>query len=114
MSRYQQIRVRVEPYYKKGLDRDFPRLHRLLCGLQPELEQESPSLYHLAPLLVHLGQKTDLEPGVELALAHHGRTILSLRAQVEERISQWKLGEAEKLLNDLDDAFEALESELPA
>ncbi len=114
MSRYQQIRVRVEPYYKKGLARDFPRLFDLLAPLQPGLAEKGPALYHLAPLLVRLAQDCQLEPAVARALEHHGRVIASLRAEIEERISGWKLGAAEKLLNDLDDAFEALENELPA
>lgn len=113
MSRYQQIRVHIEPYYQKGLADDFPKLHRLLCSLDSCLEKESPSLYALVPDLVHLSQMSDLAPGTAEALDHHGRTIISLHKQVEEAISAWKLGEAEKLLNDMEDAFTDLERELP-
>lgn len=115
MSRYQQIRVRVEPVYAKSLAKDFPRLFRLFSGLDPDLIKTDPAppLYDLVHYLVHLSQLSDLDPGVSQALGLYGQGIVTLRREIEEAIGSWKLGRAEKLLNDLEDDFIALENELP-
>jgi hypothetical protein len=115
MSRFQQIRVRVEPVYEKGLAKDFPRLYALFCGLDPELAEAEPKppLYDLVHYLVHLSQQTDLDPAVSQAIGQYGQGIVNLRRQIEEAIGSWKLGQAEKLLNDLEDDFLALEKDLP-
>ncbi len=115
MSRWQQIRVRVEPMYKKGLAKDFPRLFRLFSGLDPDLAEAEPAppLFDLVHHLVHLSQLGDLDPAVEQAIARHGQGLVDLRRRIEDAIGSWKLSQAETLLNDLDDGFLALEKDLP-
>jgi hypothetical protein len=115
MSRFQQIRVRVEPVYEKGLAKDFPRLYTLFCRLDPDLAKADPAppLYDLVHYLVRLSQQTDLDPGVSQAINLHGQGIVDLRRKIEEAIGTWKLGQAEKLLNDLEDDFMAFEKDLP-
>ena len=115
MSRLQQIRVRVEPVYAKSLAKDFPGLYRLFSGLDPDLAKTDPAppLYDLVHHLVHLSQLSDLDPGVSQAINLYGQGIVTLRREIEEAIGSWKLGRAEKLLNDLEDDFIALENELP-
>lgn len=112
MSRFQQIRVRIEPVYKKGLAKAFPNVQRVLSGVDNRLLEESPSLYDLVPVLVHLSQYTDLEPVVSRAVAAHGERIVQLRRQIDEKIGGWRLSEAETLLNDLEDAFQDLDKDL--
>ena len=115
MSRFQQIRVRVEPVYEKGLAKDFPRLFALFCGLDPDLAEADPAppLYDLVHHLVHLSQQPDLDPAVSQAVNQYGQGIVDLRRKIEEAIGTWKLGQAEKLLNDLEDDFLAFEKDLP-
>jgi hypothetical protein len=115
MSRYQQIRVRVEPVYEKSLAKDFPRMFALFCGLDPELAEADPAppLYDLVHHLVRLSQQTDLDQGVSQAINQYGQAIVDLRRKIEEAIGTWKLGQAEKLLNDLEDDFLAFEKDLP-
>ena len=114
MSRYQQIRVRVEPFYPpQGLAKAFPKLQRLLSGLDNRLITDSPPLNDLAPLLVDLSQDKGLDPAVERAVGAHGPRILDLHRRINEAIGGWKLSAAETLLNDLEDAFSALEKDLP-
>jgi hypothetical protein len=112
MSQYQQIRVRVEPVYQKGLAEDFPRLHRLLAALDNRLMSESPALYDLVPTLVRLSQQTDLAPEVAAAVAAQGQAIVGLWQRIEEALSGWRLSEAERLLNNLEDAFLDMEHAL--
>lgn len=112
MSRWQQIRVRIEGVYKKGWGRDFPNLYRVLTGLDNGLLNQDPPLYDLVPYLVRLSQEPDLEPGLAEALHHYGPQIIGLHRQISEAIGGWKLGQAEKLLYELEDNFVELEKEM--
>lgn len=112
MSQYQQIRVRVEPVYRKGLAEDFPRLHRLLSALDNRLLTESPALLDLVPDLVRLSQQTDLAPAVAAAIAAQGPGITGLWRRIQEALGGWRLSEAERLLNNLEEAFLDLEHAL--
>ena len=113
MSQHMQLRVRVEPVYKRGLAKAFPRLYEVVSRYDAHLDDESPSLYHLTPLLVRLSQEKELPDQVADALDAHGQAIVDLRSKVEEAIGGWRLGEAEKHLNALDDEFQRMEAELP-
>jgi hypothetical protein len=115
MSRFQQIRVRVEPVYEKSLAKDFPLLFKLFVRLDPDLEDADPAppLYDMVHHLVRLSQQKDLDPGVSQVINMHGQGIVDLRRGIEEAIGSWKLGQAEKLLNDLEDDFLAFEKDLP-
>lgn len=112
MSQYQQIRVRVEPVYKKSLAEDFPRLHRLLSALDNRLLHESPALLELVPDLVRLSQEGGLEPRVAAVVNAQGQAITGLWQRIEDALGGWRLSEAERLLNNLEDAFLDLEHAL--
>lgn len=113
MSRVMQIRVRIEAYYNKDLDRDYPRLAALVRTVDPDLDGRKTALIDLAPMLVNLSQRSNLEPGVSEAINHHGQTIMDLTGQIRDAVGGWKLGEAEKLLGDLEDTYGLMEKELP-
>ena len=112
MSRFQQIRVRIEAIYPKNLAKDFPRLFQLLQIVEPLDEYAEPPLMDLVPLLVRLSQGHDLEPAAAQALDRHGAKLVELHGQVTELIGGWQLGEAEALLNQMDDLFLAFEKDL--
>ncbi|MFH1035977.1 MAG: hypothetical protein V1806_15840 [Pseudomonadota bacterium] len=113
MSQYQQIRVRIEPVYKDGLAKAFPKLQALLSQVDNRLIKESPPLYDLVPTLVLLSQRQDLPDKVGETISRLGQPVVRLRMQIEEAIAGWRLAAAEKFLNDLEDAFKALEDALP-
>lgn len=114
MSRFQQIRVRVEPVWEKGLARDLPRVCRLLSRVEPSLAEAAPAppLTELVHHLVRLSQRRDLEPEVERALEEHGPAITEAKEAADAAIGSWKLGRAERHLNEMEDAFLALEHDL--
>ncbi len=112
MSRWMQIRVRVEPVYKTTLARAFPKLYQVVTGLDNSLIDQSPSLLDLVPLVVRLSQEKDLAPGLSSAIEHYGPKIVELHRQISEAIGGWKLGDAEKLLYELEDNFVSFEKEL--
>lgn len=113
MSQYMQIRVRVEPVYKKGLAKAFPRFFEIIARYDPHLDDKSPSLYQLTPFLVRLSQEKELPDHVADALDAHGQVILDHRTKAEEAIGGWRLGEAEKHLTAMEDEFLRMEAELP-
>lgn len=112
MSQYQQIRVRVEAVYPKGLASAFPHLHRELAAIDNRLLHESPPLMELVPILVRLSQEPDLSPRLQEVITRHGHAITRLYEQISQALADWKLSPAERLLNDLDEAFIDLEAAL--
>jgi hypothetical protein len=112
MSRWMQIRVRVEPVYKKSFAKDFPKLYRVVTGLDNSLIDQNPTFLDMVPLVVRLSHEKTLEPGLSSAIGHYGPKIVQLHRHITEAIGGWKLGEAEKLLYELEDNFAAFEKEL--
>ncbi len=112
MSRWMQIRVHIDPVYKKSFAKEFPKLYRVVTGLDNSLIDQNPTFMDLVPLVVRLSQEKDLAPGLSSAIEHYGSKIVQLHRQISEAIGGWKLGEAETLLYDLEDSFAAFEKEL--
>lgn len=112
MSQYQQIRVRVEGVYPKGLAAAFPHLHRELAALDNRLLKESPPLMELVPILVRLSGEPGLTPQMQRIITRHGPGVVGLYEQISQALADWKLSPAERLLNDLDEAFAELEAAL--
>ncbi len=112
MSQYQQIRVRVQAVYPKGLAEAFPNLQRELAMVDNRLLTESPPLMELVPVLVRLSQEKNLEPRLQQAITRHGQRLVDLYRQIEEALGGWKLSQAERLLNDLDEGMAELEAAL--
>ena len=84
MSRWMQIRVRVEPVYKKSFAKDFPKLYRVVSGLDNSLINQNPSLMDLVPVVVRLSQEKELEPGLSKAIEHYGPKIVELHRQISD------------------------------
>ena len=112
MSRWMQIRVRVEPVYKKSFAKDFPKLYRVVSGLDNSLINQNPSLMDLVPMVVRLSQEKELEPGLSKAIEHYGPKIVELHRRITEAIGGWKLSDTETLLYELEDNFVSFEKEL--
>ncbi|MBU1277187.1 MAG: hypothetical protein KJ720_17575 [Proteobacteria bacterium] len=112
MSRWMQIRVRVEPVYKTTFAKEFPKLYQVAIGLDNSLIGQNPSLMDLVPVVVRLSQEKELAPGLSGAIEHYGPKIVALHRQITEAIGGWKLSDAETLLYELEDNFVSFEKEL--
>ncbi|MCB2227511.1 MAG: hypothetical protein KQH53_12610 [Desulfarculaceae bacterium] len=112
MSRWMQIRVHVDPVYKKSFAKEFPKLYRVVTGLDNSLMDTNPTFMDLVPLVVRLSHEHELEPGLSRAIEHYGPKIVELHQKITEAIGGWKLSEAETLLYELEDLFVAFEKEL--
>ena len=111
MSKYMQITVTVRPFYQVELRETFPKLARHLGYLDQDLVQRNPSLYELVTQLDKLLYKFD---GTRLreVLLQHRQQLQSLHKSIEEEIANWNLAQADRLLYQVEDIFEEIESEL--
>jgi hypothetical protein len=111
MSKYMQLTVAVRSHYPKGLEGSYRKLARHLSYLDAALAERSPSLYELAGQLDQLLYRFEGTPLREV-LMRHGDRLRKLHASIEEHIADWKLAAADRLLYELEDTFDAIESEL--
>ena len=111
MSKYMQIKVAVTPFYQGDFAHAYPRLARHLGTLDRPLVEGNPSLYALAARIDQLLYTFD---GTKLreVLLRHREKLQGLTAGIDENLSSWHLAQADKLLYQVEDVFEAIETEL--
>ncbi len=111
MSTHMQITVTVSPYYQEDFEHTFPKLARRLGYLDAALVRSNPSLYALAGKLDKLLYTFD---GTEVrdVLLKHREQLHSLYKEIEAKIADWHLAEADKLLYKLEDIFAEIEGTL--
>ena len=111
MSKYMQLTVTVRPYYPRDLEGAYPKLERHLSHLDPDLAKRNPSLHELVGQLDHLLYRFEGTPIREVLLRHREK-LLDLSKKITENMAEWKLAQVDKLLYDLEDTFEEIETEL--
>jgi hypothetical protein len=111
MSKYMQLTVSVNPYYQKTVEDTYPKLARRLKALDSDLVERNPSLYAIAGQLDKLLYKFDGTP-VREVLLRHKENLRSLYKSIEENIANWNLAQADKLLYEMEDIFDKIETEL--
>ena len=106
-----QITVTVKPYYEEEFEKTYPKLARHLGYLDVTLVKSNPSLYALVSRLDKLLYAFD---GTKLreVLLRHREKLLGLHKSIEEHIADWTLAQADKLLYEIEDIFDEIESEL--
>ena len=111
MSRKMQLTVKVTPVYRKDLEGDYPNLARALGILDPELVKASPSFYELAgqvDVLLYRHEGTQFSQ----ALSLHKDALKDLHDRAQDRIADRDLAGADKLLYQMEDIFDEMESDL--
>ena len=111
MSKYMQITVTVRPFYQIELEETYPKLARHLSYLDSGLVKRNPTLYELVTQLDKLLYAFDGTPLREVLLRHREK-LLNLHKSIEENIADWHLAQADRLLYDIEDIFDEIESEL--
>jgi hypothetical protein len=106
-----QLTVTVNSYYNKNLADNFPNLARNLEALDQNLVGRNPSLYELAGQIDKLLYKFD-GTTVRDILLRHREELRKLHKNIEENIADWNLAQADRLLYDIEDIFDKIESEL--
>ncbi len=107
-----QIRVRVEPYWKPPLRREYPHLAAQIGAVDHDLIEAEPSLL---TLIEHLGRVHDspgADPRLREVLAARAPGLFDLRRRVEELIGEWRLGEADQVLYQIEDVFGEMDRDL--
>jgi len=111
MSKYMQITVTVQPYYRQGIKDVYPKLAKHLGYLDKKLVAENLSLFQLAGQVDKLLYAYDGTPLREALLPKRER-LVKLHKDIGELIAAWKLAPADRLLYELEDLFADLEAEL--
>jgi hypothetical protein len=111
MSKYMQLKVTVSPAYSGDLEKVYPKLARHMGYLDADLVRRSPSLFELAGQLDQLLYRFE---GTQLrtVLLQHGEKLRMLHKGIVERIANWNLAEADRMLYEMEDLFEDIESAL--
>jgi hypothetical protein len=105
------LKVTVVPYYPGDLEGTYPNLARVLKAWDRGLVEQNPSIYALAGQLDKLLYAFDGTPVREVLLRHR-ENLRNLHKGIEENIADWNLAQADKLLYQLEDLFDQIESEL--
>jgi len=105
------LTVTVRPYYEKNLEQTYPKLARNLKNLDADLVERNPSLYEIAGQLDKLLYTFDGTPFRDVLLRHR-ENLRNLHKSIEEKIADWNLAEADRLLYKIEDVFDKIESEL--
>ena len=111
MSKCMHLTVTVLPYYLKDLEETYPNLARHLKTLASDLVERNPSLYEIAGQLDKLLYTFDGTPFRDVLLRHR-ENLRNLHKSIEEKIADWNLAEADRLLYKIEDVFDKIESEL--
>ena len=111
MSKYMHINVTVLPYYPRDLEETYPKLARNLKNLDAALVERDPSLYELVGQLDKLLHAFEGTKFREVLFPQRDK-LLDLHKSIEEKIADWNLAQADRLLYAIEDVFEKIESGL--
>jgi len=111
LSRYMQIRIRIEPVYHPELGAHFPKLAKALEELGISQDQGSTTLYHLIRELERALYR-EIRPALRRAIERHRPKLLFLQGAVEERLAMWQREGLDELLYRIEDVFSDLERDL--
>jgi hypothetical protein len=111
MSKYMQLTVTVNPYYPKSLKETYHKLASHLGYLDSDLVSRDPSLYELVGQFDHLLYRFEGTPLREVLLRHR-EILLKIHKNVQESMANWNLALVDRLLYEIEDIFDQMESEL--
>jgi hypothetical protein len=111
MSKYMHLTVTVVPYYPQDLEATYPKMARYVNSSVSPLAEPNPSLYDLAGQVDKLLYSFDGTPLRDVLLRHR-ENLRDLYKSIEAHIADWNLAQADRLLYQLEDVFDKIESEL--
>jgi hypothetical protein len=111
MSKHMQLTVSIRPYYQKDLTETYRKLAHHLGYLDADLTSSNPSLYALVGQLDQLLHRFEGTP-LRGVLLRHREKLVKLYKDVEDNIANWNLAQADRLLYQMEDIFDQIESEL--
>jgi hypothetical protein len=111
MSKYMQVTVSIRPYYPKDMAETYPKLVHHLGYLDAGLTNSNPSLYALVGQFDQIVYRFEGTPlgGV---LLRHREKLVKLYKDIQDNIANWGLAQADRLLYQMEDIFDQIESEL--
>ena len=112
MSKHMQMRVRIDPFYKKGFGEAYPRISRGLAYLGDDWTKKEISLFEIVGQLDQLLYQLEADPPIREIVLKHKSALHGLYESIQEKIGDWHLAEADQLLYKMEDIFDEIEREL--
>lgn len=112
MSKHMQLTVRIRPYYKNGLKGIYPNIASELARVGSPWDEEDLSLFDIVAKLDKLLYEAEGISSLRKILLEHQGKLRILHENIEACIADWKLAQADKMLYQIEDIFEDIESEL--
>jgi len=112
MSKYMQLTVKIQSYYKKGLKETYPRIARHFSYLDETWVEGNPSLLEIVGALDKLLYQLEGDPPFRELLLQHKSALHKLYEEIEEQVADWHLSKADQLLYRIEDIFDEIEDEL--
>jgi len=112
MSKYMQLTVRIRPYYRKGLEKAYPRITQRLSYLHEAWIEEDPALFEIVGRLDKLLYQLEGDAPFREILLLHKSKLHKLYEAIQDEIADWHLAKADKFLYEIEDIFDEIESEL--
>jgi hypothetical protein len=106
-----QLSVRVEPSYEDGFKKVYPGIAKRLHSVGESALTDGPSLLGIVEKWDVLLSKLDGDPAFKKLLLRHKGRLRELYQQVEERIVDWHLSEADRMLYEVEDIFGEIDRE---
>ena len=111
MSKYMQLAVSIKPYYPKDMTDTYRKLARHLGYLDADLTSSNPSPYALVGQLDQLLHRFEGTP-LRGVLLRHREKLVKLYKEIQDNLANWNLAQADRLLYQVEDIFDQMESEL--
>jgi hypothetical protein len=109
MSKHMQLTVTIRPYYQRDLEGAYPGLDRHLRHLDPVLAKSNPSLFDLVGQLDQVLSRFE-GTQFEQVFSRHREKLRDLHKRIKEHIADWKLAQADRLLYEMEDVFDEMET----
>lgn len=113
MSKFMQIDIRILPFFEKSFEKSFPKITDMLKGLSfKEILKKEVSFYSLIDTLQTIIDHPDTPAQIKEDIAPVLRELHQLKEVAREYLLARKLNELDKVLYQIEDQFEDLESSL--
>ena len=112
MSKYMQIRVRIESMYRHSLKDHFPNITRCFEREGVNVGGLDISLYRMIDEVEKILFKDHLDRYFKAVLERYKEGLFNLRNEVEQNMASWRLSLVDHSLYKIEDLFEEIERDL--
>jgi len=113
MSKFMQIDIRILPFFEKSFEKSFPKITDMLKALSfAEILKKEVSFYALVNTIQTIMEHPDTPAQGKADIAPVIKELCRLKEVAREYLLARKLNDLDKVLYQIEDQFEDLESSL--